>query len=915
MRCNRRLALFAAIFCAGMSAWAAAQQPNITVEIPFEKFRLDNGLTVVVHEDRKAPIVAVNVWYHVGSKDEKRGKTGFAHLFEHLMFNGSENFNADYFQVLERIGATDLNGTTNNDRTNYFQNVPTSALDTVLWMESDRMGHFLGALDQAKLDEQRGVVQNEKRQGENQPYGRVEEIVTHNTYPAGHPYSWTVIGSMEDLDAASLDDVREWFRTYYGPNNAVVVLAGDIDVKTAREKMEKYFGSIPPGPPLAKPDVNVAKMTGARRHQLQDRVPQARVYIVWNVPEAFSRESHHLDVVAAILGRGKTSRLYKRLVYDDQIATDVNVYNDSNEIGGQFWIQATAQPQGDLARVERVIREELARFLDTGPTADEVRKAQTQFVADFVRGVERIGGFGGKSDVLAQGQVFTGDPAAYHRMLREIQAATTKDVVSVGRKWLADGAFILQVHPFETYAASASDVDRSQVPEPGTPPPLDVPPLQRDKLSNGLSILLAERHEIPVVDFWLVVDSGTAADQFATPGTASLAMTMLDGGTTTRNALQISEEAAMLGASISASSNLDTCTVSLSALKSNLDKSLELYADITLNPTYPQADFQRERQQRLARIQREKSHPFQLALRVLPTLIYGAGHAYGNPFTGSGTTESVAAMTREDLAQYHATWFKPNNAMLVIVGDTKLAEVKPILEKLFAGWKPGDVPQKNLATVAQQDVGQVYLIDRPDAQQSVIMAGHAAPPKYVPEEVAIETLNTVLGGMFTSRLNMNLREEKHWTYGARTLLVDAKGQRPFLAVAPVQTDKTRAAMEEIQRELTEITGSRPVSDEELAMAKDNLTLQLPGQLETKSGVGSYLREVVTYGIPDDYLESYPAQVRALDAQNISAAAGAVLQPSRLIWVVVGDRAKIEAELRQFSANPIRLLDADGKSIQ
>ena len=382
MRVGRRLAFLIGIFCAGFSAWAVAQDRNITAEIPFETFRLSNGLTVVVHEDHKAPIVAVNVWYHVGSKDEKRGKTGFAHLFEHLMFNGSENFNADYFKVLERLGATDLNGTTNNDRTNYFQNVPTSALDTVLWMESDRMGHFLGALDQAKLDEQRGVVQNEKRQGENQPYGLVDEIVTQNTYPAAHPYSWTVIGSMEDLNAASLEDVSEWFKTYYGPSNAVIVLAGDIDLKTAREKMEKYFGSIPPGPPLAKPDVNVAKMPGTKRHTLQDRVPQARVYLVWNVPEAFSRESHQLDVVAAVLGRGKTSRLYKRLVYEDQIATDVSVYNASNEIGGQFWIQASAQPQGDLAKVERAIREELARYLDSGPTAEEVQKAQTQFVAD-----------------------------------------------------------------------------------------------------------------------------------------------------------------------------------------------------------------------------------------------------------------------------------------------------------------------------------------------------------------------------------------------------------------------------------------------------------------------------------------------------------------------------------------------------
>ena len=478
MHCGRRLALLAGIVCAGLSAWALAQNGNITVEIPFETFRLSNGLTVVVHEDHKAPIVAVNVWYHVGSKDEKRGKTGFAHLFEHLMFNGSETLQRRLLQGARATGSDRLE---RHDQQRPYELLPERAHFGARHGPLDGVrshGPFPGALDQAKLDEQRGVVQNEKRQGENQPYGLVEEIVTQNTYPAAHPYSWTVIGSMEDLNAASLQDVSDWFKTYYGPSNAVIVLAGDIDLKTAREKMEKYFGSIPPGPPLAKPHVNVAKMTGTKRHTLQDRVPQARLYLVWNVPEAFSRESHQLDVVAAILGRGKTSRLYKRLVYEDQIATDVAVYNASNEIGGQFWIQASAQPQGDLAKVERAIREELARYLESGPTVEEVQKAQTQFVADFLRGVERIGGFGGKSDVLAQGQVFAGDPAAYRRMLRDVQEVTAKDLVTVSRKWLADGAFILSVYPFEQYAAAGTDVDRSQVPQPGPPPQLNVPALQ-----------------------------------------------------------------------------------------------------------------------------------------------------------------------------------------------------------------------------------------------------------------------------------------------------------------------------------------------------------------------------------------------------------------------------------------------------
>ena len=376
------------------------------VDIPFQKFTLDNGLTVIVHEDHKAPIVAVNTWYHVGSKNEKPGKTGFAHLFEHLMFGGSEHSKDRYIDTMERIGATDLNGTTNSDRTNYFENVPTSALDLTLWLESDRMGHLLGSFDEKTLTLQRGVVQNEKRQNENQPYGVTRQLITQNTYPAGHPYSWTTIGDMKDLDAASMDDVKEWFRTYYGPSNVVLVLAGDIDLKTAKEKVQKYYGDIPPGPPVAHHEVWIAKMTGSHRQKVQDRVPQARIYKIWNIPQYGSAEADYLDLVSDVLSSGKSSRFYKRLVYDDQIATDANAFVGLSEIGGQFRVQATARPGQNLGQVEKELDEELAKFLKDGPTADELARVKAQYEANFIRGIERIGGFGGKSDRLAQSQVF-----------------------------------------------------------------------------------------------------------------------------------------------------------------------------------------------------------------------------------------------------------------------------------------------------------------------------------------------------------------------------------------------------------------------------------------------------------------------------------------------------------------------------
>ncbi|HLF20400.1 MAG TPA: pitrilysin family protein, partial [Bacteroidota bacterium] len=729
-----------------------AKSKAINIDIPYQKFVLDNGLTLLVHEDRKAPIVAVNLWYHVGSKNEKLGKSGFAHLFEHLMFNGSENYNDDYFQALERVGATDLNGTTNEDRTNYFQNIPTSALDMVLWLESDRMGHLLGAIDQAKLDEQRGVVQNEKRQGENEPYAISEELIVKATYPYGHPYSWTVIGLMEDLNRASLDDVKEWFKTYYGPNNATVVVAGDIDAKTALEKVTRYFGDIPPGPPIAKFDAWVAKRSGVQRQVAQDRVPQSRLYKVWNIPQWGTEDVDYLNLVASLLSSGKTSRLYKRLVYDDQSATQVQTFVDNREISGQFYIMATVKPGGDLKAVEKAVDEELARLLKSGPNEKELQRVKTEFEARFIRGVERIGGFGGKSDVLAMNNVYGENPEHYKTTLKRVREATAKDLQNVAQDWLSDGVYILEIHPYPQLASATADTSlRKSLPKPDAPPEARFPKLQKATLSNGLKVILAERTAIPVVNFNMLFDAGYAADQFAAPGTANMAMNMMDEGTKTRTALQISEELQLLGANLGSGSNLDMSNVFLSALKSNLDASLDIYADVILNPSFPKEDFERLQKQTVAGIQREKVSPVQMALRVFPRLLYGPNHAYGNPLTGSGTEQSVSKMSREDLIKFHQTWIKPNNATLVVVGAATMDEIKPKLEKLFRDWKDGDVPKKNVGNVDMQSKPSVYVVDKPGAQQSIIFAGHVAPPKNNPNEIAIEAKNNTLGGLFTSR--------------------------------------------------------------------------------------------------------------------------------------------------------------------
>jgi len=888
-----------------------AQSPGIP-EIPFEKFVLDNGLTLIVHEDRKAPIVAVNVWYHVGSKNEVPGRTGFAHLFEHLMFNGTENYNDDYFNVLEPLGATDLNGTTSNDRTNYFQNIPTSALDVVLWMESDRMGHLLGALDQAVLDEQRGVVQNEKRQGENQPYGQVFNRILENAYPAGHPYSWSVIGSMEDLDAASLEDVRQWFGAYYGAANAVIAIAGDIDPQTARLKVEQYFGDIPAGPPITKQDAWVARRTGNHRIRMEDRVPQARIYKVWNVPEWGSPETIELSLFAGVLGAGRNSRLYRRLVYEDQVASAVSANVQEFEIGGLFIVSVTALPGQDLGAIEATLDEEMARLIGEGPTAEELALVQTQARASFIRGIERIGGFGGKSDVLAMNEVFAGDPAFYATRLRLTSEAVPSDLRETASEWLRDGQLVLEVHPYVEGRTVASAVDRSRLPEAGRPPVADFPAIERTRLDNGLEIVLTRREAVPVVNFRLVVDAGYASDAWSAPGTANFAMSMLDEGTSSRSALEISEELQRLGATLGTGSSLDASTVTLSALRENLSPSVELFADVILNPSFDEAELGRLRPQILAQIRQESVQPGSMALRVLPKLLYGEGHPYATPFSGTGTASSVGALTTDDLRRFHRTWFKPNNAKLLVVGDATMAEAVALARSAFGAWSPATVPEKVLPAVSHQPGQTVYVMDRPDAIQSMIVAGHVAPPRSDPADLAISTMNAILGGDFTSRVNMNLREDKHWSYGASTTLRDARGQRPFLVQAPVQSDRTTESVREVVAELNGVVGDRPITPEERDRGVRSGTLALPGLWETNAAVLQSLTEMEQFGLPDDHFDTLTERINGLTVEQLNNAARRVVRPESVIWVVVGDKASIEEGLRSLDLGPVYEIDADGR---
>jgi zinc protease len=917
--------MFKPLSCALALALAPFATPALadtkaSLDIPYQEFTLSNGLRVVVHEDRKAPIVAVNVWYHVGSKNELPGRTGFAHLFEHLMFQGSENYRDEFFKPFEKVGATEQNGTTNFDRTNYFQNVPTTAIDTALWMESDRMGHFLGAIDQKTLDEQRGVVQNEKRQGENSPYGKEFERMLLGIFPEGHPYRWEVIGSMDDLNAATVEDVKAWFKTWYGPSNTVIVLAGDIDLATAKAKMQQYFGAIPPGGPLAKKSLHTVQLDAPKRDVAYDRVAQTRVSRVWGSAAATQDDADDLNLLARALGGGKTSRLYKRLVQDEQLVSDVSVFNYGLEIAGLFLVSADLNPGTDAARVEAIFDEELNKLLadKTGITDDELQRAATVLEAGFLRGAERIGGFGGKSDILAECTVYTGSPDCYKKSLALMSSATPARVKAAGKKWLTPNHFTLITKPFADFKAETETVDRSKgVPEPTQFPDLKFPNIQRAKLNNGIEVVLAERNETPVVQMRMLFDAGFAADQGRKLGTSSFTLNMLDEGTTTLNTTQIAERAEALGMQLSTSNSLDSSSASMSALSRNLEASLKLYADVVRNPSFAADAMARIKKQTLAQIAQEKTEPNSIAIRTIAPLLYGNEHPYGIPLTGSGTEQSVESITETDLKAFYQAAIRPDNARIVVSGAITLEQAVAALNKAFGDWKAPSVAKvsKTLAEVPSLSKPRLYLLDKPNAEQSMIIAGNLVPGTGSPQRQQLQTANGVFGGEFTARINMNLREDKHWAYGAYSFAIDTFGQSPLIAQASVQTDKTAESMQELLREFKEFSSTRGPSEEEIAKIKGNDVRSLPGRYETSNSVLSALSDIVVNKRADNYVQTLKASIEAQSNADITAAAARHYRPEQLTWVVVGDLAKIEAGIRKLGFEQIQVLDANGKVVR
>lgn len=888
---------------------------NLSQKIAFEKYKLPNGLDVILHENHSIPMVAVNIWYHVGSKNEKRGRTGFAHLFEHMMFEGSQNHDTEYFESLEKIGGS-VNGSTTEDRTNYYEDVPSNYLELALWLESDRMGFLLPAMTQEKLDNQRDVVKNERRQSyDNQPYGKTEELMLSMLYPQDHPYSWPVIGSMEDLSAASIEDVSEFFRTYYTPNNASLCIAGDFDPDDVKELVEKYFGPIPPGPPVDRLLAWIPELDGVKRTVAEDNVSLPRIYYAWHTPAHYAPGDAELDLVAGILSSGKTSRLYKALVYEMQIAQDVSAYQLSCALGSTFRLSATASEGHTLEELEEAIDVELEKIRTQGITLEELAQAQAIEEASFVRSLERLGGFSGKADRLNAYNIILGDPGKFQWDMERYTKATVADVQQYINQYLDPGKrAILHIIPQGKLDAATTTVDRSSKPTPKAEPSFTPPTIQRTKLSNKLNLLVIENHDLPLVHTNLLLKSGWAADPTDVPGAASLTAELLNDGTESRTALQIAEEVRHLGASMWTASSFDGSSMTINVLKRNLDPALELIADMAINPTFPEEELERQRKLCLGDIQQEAKQPVTVGRKAFSRILYGPDHPYGQPHTGSGTEKSIKAITRTDLVNYYQTNYFPNNAALVMVGDITLDEAREKAERAFQAWEPGNAVMSEVPEPTPFASTKVCIAHRPGATQSVIFAGNLGIRRSDPDYLACVVMNNAFGGQFTSRLNMNLREDKGYTYGVHSFFHMARGMGSFMCYTQVQTEITKEATVEIVKEMQDMVGPRPLTDIELVDSKNNLTKKLPQQFQTYSGIASRLGGIFIYDLPDDEWYNFTSNVNAVNGAMATQAAKDHLHPDALLIIVVGDREKIGAGISELGLGEVCLIDAEGNPL-
>jgi zinc protease len=922
-----------------LSASQPSTQARRTSDVPqltFEKITLPNGLEVILSPKRGLPMVAVNLWYHVGPANEAAGRTGFAHLFEHMMFQSSLHVPEDsHFKLLEAAGASDINGTTDYDRTNYFQTVPSNQIELALWLESDRMGYLLEKVTQASLSNQQDVVRNERRQSvENQPYGLADEAAVQLMFPKGHPYHGNVIGSHEDIQAVKLEDVHSFFRQYYAPNNASLAIVGDFDVAQAKALVTKYFGTFKRGPAVPAVKADTPKITSERRQTVQSRVQLPRVTMVWITPPIFQPGDAEADVAAQVLGGGRSSRLYKKLVYEKQIAQNVTAQQYSLILGSMFQIEATARPGHTAEELEKAIDEELAGFRATAPTAAELERARNTIETNIIGGLERLGGFGGIADRLNSYNHYLKNPGYLAQDIERYRAVTPASVLAFAKANLAPNARgVVHAVPGappapaqgpSTAAAppsggaqaaagpsiNADEPWRNQQPKPGPAKPLQLTTPTTATLPNGLTLILSEKHDVPIVAANLVFRGGSDSNPLDKPGLANFASAMLDEGTSTRNALAIADQLAQLGASLGTGSSMDSMTVSARSLSKNFPATLDLLADVALRPSFPADEIERQRAQRLGQLVQQRDNPAALVGTVAMQAVYGTNHPYG--FAEIGTEASVKAMTRADMQAFWKERFVPNNAALVVAGDITMPELRAMAEKAFGAWERGS-PSRSQIGAPSMTPARVVIVDKPGSPQTQLRVAGIGAERSSPDFRPLQVMNMALGGLFSSRINMNLREKNGYTYGASSQFTFRRAPGPFQVGAGVRTDVTAPAVGEVFKEVLRMAQG-PMTPDELQRAKDSMSNSLPGAFESSANAVNNFSNVFVYDLGLDYYSRYAAQVNAVTVEQTSAVARKYLVTDKMVVIAVGDRSKIEVPLRELGLGPVEIWDADGKRV-
>ena len=853
-----------------------ASSPRAVVQdlpqLPFEVLTLPNGLKVILSPDRRLPVVAVNIWYHVGPANELPGRTGFAHLFEHMMFQGSKHLpRGQHFKLLEAAGTRGgsyINGTTDFDRTNYFETVPSSELALALWLESDRMGFLLEKLDQSALNNQKDVVRNERRLSvENPPYGIADEAVYQALYPKGHPYHGYVIGSHADIQAAQLDDVRQFFRQYYAPNNASLAIVGDFDPAEAKALVQKYFGPLKSGPAIPKISAETPPITAEKRLTVTDRVELPRLYMAWITPAIFKEGDADADITASVLGGGKSSRLFKKLVYERQIAQNVSATQQSLILGSKFTVEVTARPGHSLDEIEAAVNEELSRLRSQGPEAVEIERARNTIESQTIQGLETVGGFGGKADRLNSYEHYVGDPGFLQQDLLRYRQVTPGSVKAFAERYLQDGKrLVVHAVPGEKKLApepptskaadkgsappaqstaegiNADEPWRAEAPKSGVSRPVEIPAPDSFRLANGLTVILSERKGLPVVSANLIVRTGSDANPPTKPGLANFTAAMLLEGTATRKSLAIADEVARLGGRLTAGSSMDATQVQAFALSKNFKEMLDLLADVVLHPGFPEEEIGRQRTSRLSALISQKDDPGQVAERVMAAALYGEEHPYG--VMEIGTEAANKSISRADIEAFWRAHFTPDNAALVVAGDIPRAELQKLAESALGSWQPrADKP----ATVGppRQTEARLIIVDKPGAPQTELRIGAIGTSRKSPDFTPAQVMNAVLGGMVSSRLNLNLRESKGYTYGAFSNFRFNRSPGPFVVASAVRTDATAPAFIEAFKELGAIV-EQPIGDAELSQAKELLVRSLPTRFDTSSNAAA------SYGVPFVY---------------------------------------------------------------